>query len=369
MTTVSISWFSKTFYPQSTAKDILNSNPENTTTIQRKWARKQLNIAEQAEKLRIKTWKYNKYKTANQKNMLPIITFERYLEKENKMYLEKWETYEMSLMDKEDPKKQAIKLAREHEHQAEFNKRRERALEQTELSMMMNEEHKEQEQRRQKRALEQKLEQRERTMMNDEERLQKHQQILEQREKERRERREHLILEQSKHQQLKQQQILEQRREQQIEQLKYQQILEQRREREREREREKREREKREREQEREREREKRERTIIGNEDQQREIVPIVQIDWTERFKHKLQERQKREEEHNQKLQELDILVKKQQLQLQQLQFELRQKNIQEQNQEQNQEPASCMRQQRLKQIRFQLIERINQKKIKEKEL
>jgi hypothetical protein len=337
MTTVSISWFSKTFYPQSTAKDILNSNPENTTTAQRKWARKQLYPTEQATKLRIKTWKYNQYKTANQKNMLPIITFEQYLEKENKIYLEKWETYEISLMDKEDPKKQAIKLAREHEHQAEFNKRRERALEQTELSMMMNEERKEQEQRRQKRALEQNLEQRERTMMNDEERLQKHQQILEQREKERRERREHLILEQLKHQQLKQQQILEQRREQQI--------LKQRRD------------------------QEKRERTIIGNEDQQREIVPIVQIDWTERFKHKLQERQKREEEHNQKLQELDILVKKQQLQLQQLQFELRQKNIQEQNQEQNQGPASCIRQQRLKQIRFQLIERINQKKIKEKEL
>jgi hypothetical protein len=85
MSQLSISWFSKTFCPQSTAKYILDSNPQQTTTAQRKWARKQWSVEKHIAKyVSSPSYKYNYYKVENQKKMLPIVTFEEYLEKQEK---------------------------------------------------------------------------------------------------------------------------------------------------------------------------------------------------------------------------------------------------------------------------------------------
>jgi hypothetical protein len=159
MSKISISWFSKTFCPQSTAKQILDSNPQHTTTAQRKWARKQWSVEKHIAKyVSSPSYAYNRYKTANQKNMLPILTFEEYFENIEKQAELMREQIERSMMWKEE-----LKIYRQEQWIQEKQQRREQR----------------QEQEQQKQA-ELMREQRERSMMNNEEQKQKHQEKLEQ---------------------------------------------------------------------------------------------------------------------------------------------------------------------------------------------
>jgi hypothetical protein len=163
MSKVSIGWFSKTFYPHSTARNILNSNPQHTTTAQRKWARKQWSAAHGTAPWIIKymqTHRYNGYRTANQKNMLPIVTFEEFLKKEEKQAELRRERSETQIMQNEDPK--IIRRDQQRQEQQEQHKQQMREQEQQKQQKQA-----EQQMREQKQA-ELMREQRERTMMNDE---------------------------------------------------------------------------------------------------------------------------------------------------------------------------------------------------------
>lgn len=171
---ISISWFSKTFCPQSTAKHILDSNPQHTTTAQRKWARKQWSIVEYSAKFR-QTHTYNSYRTTNQKKMLPIVTFEQYWEKHNKTKQERGEQYERSLMAQEEPKIIRQVQQRREQEQQEQQKQAELSREQRERSLMQNEEKRQQEQHQQEQQKQAEIlrEQKERSLMQNEEQQQK----------------------------------------------------------------------------------------------------------------------------------------------------------------------------------------------------